>query len=109
MSTRISMIDIIVKVCWPRRNVLVYRRPTPKCTEALQAKIGTLSLEKQAKLEQDAAKKEKKAEAKAGAAEKKKKVRSPLDLLLCDTNQKHIGVARTFLFPVLTLFFCLSK
>ena len=42
--------------------------------EALQAKIGTLSLDKQAKLEKDAAKKEKKAEAKAGAAEKKKKV-----------------------------------
>ncbi|THV05371.1 density-regulated protein DRP1 [Dendrothele bispora CBS 962.96] len=40
--------------------------------EALQAKIGTLSLEAQSKLEQDAAKKEAKAEAKADAAVKKK-------------------------------------
>jgi translation initiation factor 1 (eIF-1/SUI1) len=40
----------------------------------LQAKIGTLSLEGQAKLEQDTAKKEAKAEAKAEAVAKKKKV-----------------------------------
>jgi len=40
--------------------------------EALQAKIGTLSLEAQSKLEKDSAKKEAKAEAKADAALKKK-------------------------------------
>ena len=44
-------------------------------TEALQAKLGTLSLEAQSKLEKDTAKKEAKAEAKAEAAEKKKLVR----------------------------------
>lgn len=43
--------------------------------EALQSKIGTLSLEAQAKLEKDTAKKEAKAEAKADAALKKKMVR----------------------------------
>lgn len=41
-------------------------------TEALQAKVGTLSLEAQTKLEKDTAKKEAKAEAKADAALKKK-------------------------------------
>ncbi|THH10303.1 hypothetical protein EW146_g8413 [Bondarzewia mesenterica] len=40
--------------------------------EALQAKLGTLSLEAQSKLEKDTAKKEAKAEAKADAAKKKK-------------------------------------
>ncbi|KAI0940303.1 hypothetical protein AcV5_001448 [Taiwanofungus camphoratus] len=40
--------------------------------EALQAKLGTLSLEAQSKLEKDTAKKEAKAEAKADAALKKK-------------------------------------
>ena len=40
--------------------------------EALQAKIGTLSLEAQTKLEKEAMKKEAKAEAKADAALKKK-------------------------------------
>jgi hypothetical protein len=40
--------------------------------EALQAKVGTLSLEAQTKLEKDTAKKEAKAEAKADAALKKK-------------------------------------
>ncbi|EIN11111.1 density-regulated protein DRP1 [Punctularia strigosozonata HHB-11173 SS5] len=40
--------------------------------EALQAKLGTLSLEAQTKLEKEAAKKEAKAEAKADAALKKK-------------------------------------
>lgn len=44
-------------------------------TEALQAKIGTLSLEAQTKLEKDTAKKEAKAEAKAETALKKKMVR----------------------------------
>ena len=44
-------------------------------TEALQAKLGTLSLDAQAKLEKDAAKKEAKAAAKADAALKKKMVR----------------------------------
>jgi hypothetical protein len=43
--------------------------------EALQAKVGTLSLEAQTKLEKDTAKKEAKAEAKADAALKKKMVR----------------------------------
>jgi len=41
-------------------------------SEALQAKVGTLSLEAQTKLEKDTAKKEAKAEAKADAALKKK-------------------------------------
>jgi hypothetical protein len=44
--------------------------------EAIQAKLGTLSLEAQSKLEKDTAKKEAKAEAKADAAQKKKLVRS---------------------------------
>jgi hypothetical protein len=43
--------------------------------DALQAKMGTLSVEAQAKLEQEAVKKEAKAAAKAEAAEKKKMVR----------------------------------
>lgn len=43
--------------------------------EALQAKLGTLSLEAQSKLEKDTAKKEAKAEARADAALKKKMVR----------------------------------
>lgn len=43
-------------------------------SEALQAKLGTLSLEAQNKLEKDTAKKEAKAEAKADAALKKKMV-----------------------------------
>ena len=42
--------------------------------EALQAKLGTLSLEAQSKLEKDTAKKEAKAVAKADAALKKKMV-----------------------------------
>jgi hypothetical protein len=42
--------------------------------EALQAKVGALSLEAQSKLEKDSAKKEAKAEAKADAAMKKKMV-----------------------------------
>ena len=49
--------------------------PRVTATEALQAKIGTLSLEAQEKLEKDTAKKEAKAEAKADAALKKKMVR----------------------------------
>lgn len=46
-------------------------------TEALQTKLGTLSLEAQTKLEKDTAKKEAKAAAKADAALKKKMVRPP--------------------------------
>ncbi|KAI0030692.1 translation initiation factor SUI1, partial [Vararia minispora EC-137] len=42
--------------------------------EALQAKLGTLSLEAQSKLEKESAKKEAKADAKADAAQKKKLV-----------------------------------
>lgn len=56
--------------------------------EALQAKIGTLSLEAQSKLEQETAKKEAKAEAKADAALKKKlasQVRC-LNYHLCTTS-----------------------
>lgn len=45
-----------------------------RAVEALQAKLGTLSLEAQSKLEKDTAKKEAKAEAKADAALKKKMV-----------------------------------
>lgn len=45
--------------------------------EAMQAKLGTLSLEAQSKLEKDTAKKEAKAEAKADAALKKKMVGVP--------------------------------
>ena len=45
-------------------------------SEALQSKLGTLSLEAQAKLEKETAKKEAKAEAKADAALKKKMVRT---------------------------------
>lgn len=44
--------------------------------EAIRAKLGTISLEAQSKLEEDTAKKEAKAEAKADAARKKKLVRS---------------------------------
>ena len=43
--------------------------------EALQAKVGTLSLEARTKLEKDSMKMEAKAEAKADAAMKKKMVR----------------------------------
>lgn len=43
-------------------------------TEALQAKIGTLSLEAQQKLEQDMEKAEKKAEKKESEAKKKQQV-----------------------------------
>ena len=50
--------------------------------EALQAKIGTLSLEGQALLEKDTAKKEAKAEAKALAEAKKKEV-CGLPILTC--------------------------
>lgn len=46
-------------------------------TEALQAKLGTLSVDGQSKLEKDTKKKEAKAEAKEEAAQKKKMVRSP--------------------------------
>jgi len=46
--------------------------------EALQAKLGTLSLAAQTALEKDTAKKEAKAEAKADAAKKKKMVLSHL-------------------------------
>jgi hypothetical protein len=46
--------------------------------EAIRAKLGTISLEAQSKLEEDTAKKEAKAEAKADAARKKKLVRSQI-------------------------------
>ncbi|KAI0053761.1 density-regulated protein DRP1, partial [Auriscalpium vulgare] len=49
--------------------------------EALTAKLGTISLEAQSKLEKDSAKKEAKAEAKAEAAKKKKLVRALLVII----------------------------
>lgn len=59
------------------RLLLLYyfeRGLSPPTAEAMQAKLGTLSLEAQSKLEKEAAKKEAKAEAKADAALKKKMV-----------------------------------
>ena len=52
-------------------------------SEALQAKVGTLSLEAQTKLEKETAKKEAKAEAKADAEKKKKLVRSLTPIASC--------------------------
>ncbi|KAG2745321.1 density-regulated protein DRP1 [Suillus brevipes Sb2] len=58
--------------------------------EALQSKIGTLSLEAQAKLEKDTAKKEAKAEAKADAA-LKKKMASQISIKRIERNKrKHV-------------------
>ncbi|KAG2088469.1 translation initiation factor SUI1 [Suillus cothurnatus] len=58
--------------------------------EALQSKIGTLSLEAQAKLEKDTAKKEAKAEAKADAA-LKKKMASQVSIKRIERNKrKHV-------------------
>ncbi|KAJ4476236.1 translation initiation factor SUI1 [Lentinula aciculospora] len=58
--------------------------------EALQAKIGTLSLEAQSKLELETAKKEAKAEAKADAA-LKKKMASPVTIKRIERNKrKHV-------------------
>lgn len=50
--------------------------------EALPEKIGTLSLEKQEKLEHDAAKAERKAEKKAEAEKKKKEVSQEIVLFV---------------------------
>lgn len=58
--------------------------------EALQAKLGTLSLEQQAKLEQDAVKKEAKAEAKADAALKKKLASQVIIRRIERTKRKHV-------------------
>ncbi|PSR83442.1 hypothetical protein EW026_g6740 [Hermanssonia centrifuga] len=58
--------------------------------EALQAKLGTLSLEAQTKLEKDTAKKEAKAEAKADAA-LKKKMASQITIKRIERNKrKHV-------------------
>ncbi|EIW76524.1 eukaryotic translation initiation factor 1-like protein [Coniophora puteana RWD-64-598 SS2] len=58
--------------------------------EALQSKLGTLSLEAQKKLEKDVAKKEAKAEAKADAA-LKKKMSSPVTIKRIERNKrKHV-------------------
>ncbi|KAL0581421.1 Translation machinery-associated protein 22 [Marasmius crinis-equi] len=58
--------------------------------EALQSKVGTLSLEAQSKLEKDTAKKEAKAEAKADAA-LKKKLASPITIKRIERNKrKHV-------------------
>ena len=59
--------------------------------EALQAKMGTLSLEAQNKLEEDTAKKEAKAEAKADAAKKKKMVYSYGYYVFAPTDLKQPG------------------
>ncbi|KAH7910325.1 eukaryotic translation initiation factor 1-like protein [Hygrophoropsis aurantiaca] len=58
--------------------------------EALQSKIGTLSLEAQAKLEKDTAKKEAKAEAKADAALKKKMASQVLIKRIERNKRKHV-------------------
>ncbi|CAA7258480.1 unnamed protein product [Cyclocybe aegerita] len=58
--------------------------------EALQAKIGTLSLEAQTKLEKDTAKKEAKAEAKADAALKKKMASQVTIKRIERTKRKHV-------------------
>ncbi|KAI0068529.1 density-regulated protein DRP1 [Artomyces pyxidatus] len=55
--------------------------------EALQAKLGTLSVEAQSKLEKDTAKKEAKAEAKADAA-RKKKMSSPVIIKRIERNKR---------------------
>ncbi|EIM88624.1 density-regulated protein DRP1 [Stereum hirsutum FP-91666 SS1] len=55
--------------------------------EALQSKLGTLSLEAQSKLEKDTAKKEAKAEAKADAA-KKKKMASQVQIKRIERNKR---------------------
>ncbi|KAF7795546.1 hypothetical protein EIP86_006708 [Pleurotus ostreatoroseus] len=58
--------------------------------EAVRAKLGTLSLEAQSKLEQDTAKKEAKAEAKADAA-LKKKMASQITIKRIERNKrKHV-------------------
>ena len=65
----------------------------------MQAKLGTLSLEAQSKLEKDTAKKEAKAEAKAEAAEKKKMVRPRLLLLVTLTQSTVlVGITSTLSF-----------
>jgi len=60
--------------------------------EALQSKLGTLSLAAQAKLEQDTAKKEAKAEAKADAA-LKKKMASPVTIKRIERNKRKFVTA----------------
>ncbi|KAG6832401.1 Translation machinery-associated protein 22 [Tricholoma furcatifolium] len=60
------------------------------CADALTSKVGTLSLEAQAKLEKDTAKKEAKAEAKADAA-LKKKLTSKVTIKRIERNKrKHV-------------------
>lgn len=63
-----------------------------KSLEALQAKVGTLSLEAQTKLEADAVAKEAKAERKADAALKKKMVSSQRILMFFYTHPHVEGV-----------------
>ncbi|TFY76034.1 hypothetical protein EWM64_g7978 [Hericium alpestre] len=58
--------------------------------EALQNKLGTLSLEAQSKLEKDTAKKEAKAEAKADAAKKKKMASQVTIKRIERTKRKHV-------------------
>ncbi|KAG9317902.1 density-regulated protein DRP1 [Chiua virens] len=60
--------------------------------EAIQSKLGTLSLEAQAKLEQDTAKKEAKAEAKADAA-LKKKMASQVSIRRIERNKRKFVTA----------------
>lgn len=78
MPIPIYLTNTIPKVCGNRLDLSVQSSPrralirVSSSAEALSAKVGTLSLEAQSKLEKDTAKKEAKAEAKADAALKKK-------------------------------------
>jgi hypothetical protein len=73
MNDLIYTIDTTLKVS-PTAFPLWPLKSDGSRIDALQAKIGTLSLEGQALLEKDTAKKEAKAEAKALAEAKKKEV-----------------------------------
>lgn len=73
MSILICSTSTTPKVVSPSFGLQLFRADGNK-PEALQAKIGTLSLEGQALLEKDTAKKEAKAEAKAIAEARKKEV-----------------------------------
>ncbi|KAJ7281738.1 translation initiation factor SUI1 [Mycena rebaudengoi] len=76
-------------LCFATTDCLFHSSPTTS-TEALQTKVGTLSLEAQTKLEKDTAKKEAKAEAKKDAA-LKKKMASQVTIKRIERNKrKHI-------------------
>lgn len=67
-----SIQQVLFRRCVSHAKIVKPWRSLTRILEALQAKVGTLSLEAQTKLEKDTAKKEAKAEAKADAALKKK-------------------------------------